>query len=283
MDNTDQKLTYNNAAIDKRIDSSDLLSMLNVINHLYEVSRIVLSSYSAAAVLMSLAVEVQTLLTKLRAMRQRWEIHLPFKEASSVDFVSSSKWAEQLSNLIGTGDCRSCLNPSSKVPSCHCLFDLYHEAIQSSRENAETIDLADPLQLIRYHSTIQADLTNSREQCLDTISQLVSARLNESKGLNISAIGNLTEVRSTCSVLLKELSNELYQMHEQQVKIFNTQDYERLAIRILQESEYEGRIAQREARDVMHNWRNGVPEGKLEESRKEQIENDIGFVSAKQI
>ena len=273
MDNTDQKLTYNNAAIDKRIDSSDLLSMLNVINHLYEVSRIVLSSYSAAAVLMSLAVEVQTLLTKLRAMRQRWEIHLPFKEASSVDFVSSSKWAEQLSNLIGTGDCRSCLNPSSKVPSCHCLFDLYHEAIQSSRENAETIDLADPLQLIRYHSTIQADLTNSREQCLDTISQLVSARLNESKGLNISAIGNLTEVRSTCSVLLKELSNELYQMHEQQVKIFNAQDYERLAIRILQESEYEGRIAQREARDVMHNWRNGVPEGKLEESRKEQIEN----------
>ena len=171
-------------------------------------------------------------------MRQRWEIHLPFKEASSVDFVSSSKWAEQLSNLIGAGDCRSCLNPSSKVPSCHCLFDLYHEAIQSSRENAETIDLADPLQLIRYHSTIQANLTNSREQCLDTISQLVSARLNESKGLNISAIGNLTEVRSTCSVLLKELSNELYQMHEQQVKIFNAQDYERLAIRILQESEY---------------------------------------------
>ena len=58
MDNTDQKLTYNNAAIDKRIDSSDLLSMLNIINHLYEVSRVVLSSYSAAAVLMSLAVEV---------------------------------------------------------------------------------------------------------------------------------------------------------------------------------------------------------------------------------
>ena len=62
-------------------------------------------------------------------------------------------------------------------------------------------------------------------------------------------------------------------MHEQQVKIFSAKDYERLADRILYESEYEGQSARREARDAMHNWRNGVPVGKLEESRREQIEH----------
>lgn len=273
MDNTDPKLTNNNTAIDKSNDSSDLLSMLNVIRQLYEVSRVVLSSHSASAVLMSLAVEVQTLIIKLRAMRQRWEIHLPFKEASTVDFVSWSKWAEQLSTVIGSTDIRTCLNPSSKVPSCHCLFDLYHEATQALEDNTKAVDMTDPCQLIHYHSTMQGALTNSREQCLDTISQLISSCLSESHGLDTSAVANLTEIRTICSALLKELSEELYSMHEQQVKIFNAQDYERLANRILRESEYEGSVARREARDVMHNWRNGVPEGKLEESRKEQIEN----------
>lgn len=265
-------MTYNNAAIDKSYDSSDLLSMLNVIKQLYEVSRVVLNRYSVAAVHMSLAVEVQTLITKLRAMRHRWEIHLPFKEASSVDFVSWSKWAEQLSTLIGTTDILTSLNSSSKVPSIHYLIDLYNEVTQAMEENTENANLTDPFQLICHHSTMQGVLTNSREQCLDAISQMISDQLNKSHGLDTSAISDLTAIRNICTMLLKELSEELYQMHEQQVKIFNAQDYERLANRILQESEYEGKVARREARDVMHNWRNGVPEGKLEESRKEQIE-----------
>ena len=63
MGNTDQKLTKANSAIDKSADSCDLLSMLDVIRQLYAVSRIVLNSYSAAAVLVSMSVEVQTLLT----------------------------------------------------------------------------------------------------------------------------------------------------------------------------------------------------------------------------
>ena len=272
MDYTEQKLTKANSAIDKSADSCDLLSMLDVIRQLYAVSRIVLNSHSAAAILVSMAVEVQTLLTKLRAMRQRWEVHLPFKEASTVDFVDWSKWAAQLATAIRTADSRICLT-SMTAPSCHSLLDLYHEATRTEAEGQETTDLTEPKQLLQYNTTMQAALAGQRETCMDTISRFVAGRFADVHDIDISGFCDLTMVRTACSDLLSQLSKELDLMHEQQVKIFSAKDYERLADRILYESEYEGQSARREARDAMHNWRNGVPVGKLEESRREQIEH----------
>jgi len=272
MGNTDQKLTKANSAIDKSADSCDLLSMLDVIRQLYAVSRIVLNSYSAAAVLVSMSVEVQTLLTKLRTMRQRWEIHLPFKEASTVDFVDWSQWAAQLATAIRAADGRTCLT-STTAPSCHSLLDLYHEATLPEVEKQETTDLTEPKQLLQYHSTLQTTLAVQRETCMDTISRFVAGRFTDVQGIDLSSFCDLTTIRNTCSDLLSQLSRELDLMHEQQVKIFSPKDYERLADRILYESEYKGQEARRDARDTMHNWRNGVPEGKLEESRREQIEH----------
>lgn len=272
MDNTEQKLTKANGAIDKNADSCDLLSMLDVIRQLYAVSRIVLNSYSAAAILVSMAVEVQTLLTKLRAMRQRWEVHLPFKEASTVDFVDWSKWAAQLATAIRTTDGRTCI-ASTTAPSCHSLLDLYHEATRTEVEEEESTDLIEPKQLLQYHITLQATLANQRESCMDAISRFVAARFADVQGFDMAGLCDLTTVRTACSELLSQLSKELDLMHEQQVKIFNAKDYERLADRILYESEYKGQEARRDARDTMHNWRNGVPAGKLEESRREQIEH----------
>ena len=272
MDNTDKKMTTSTAVIDKNSDSTDLLSMLGVIEQLYSVSRIVINDYSAAAILVSLTVEVQTLLTKLRAMRKRWEVHLPFKEASTVDFVSWSKRAGQLALDIRSADIRFCLNPHSEVPSCHSLFDLYSEATNETAGNQGEVDLTDPRQLLQHHSNLLSSLTAQRVKCVEAISQYVSIQLPDTMGIDVASLQNLPAIRKGCSDLLTQLSKELDLLHEQQVKIFNPQDYQRLADRILFEPEYEGPTARREARDAMHNWRNGVPEGKLEESRKEQIE-----------
>ena len=119
---------------------------------------------------------------------------------------------------------------------------------------------------------MQEELTTRREQCVDVISRLISSHFADSQLLDISKFDDLAVARSACSTLLLELSEELYLLHEQLVKYFTAKDYERLADRILYEPEYDGKTARREARDTMYNWRNGVPAGKLEESRKEQIE-----------
>ena len=271
MINIDQRLTTANGADDKSHDSSDLLSMLRAIEQLYAASRIVISSHSEVAILVSLAVEVQTLLTKLRAMRQRWAVHLPFKEASTVDFVEWSNKAKHLASVIRSVDSRQCLSPDLSCPSCHCLIDIYLQAADASC-HSEQDDMPDPKLLLNHHAAVLERLATQREQCIDAISQLISCQIADKQGLGIVQQGNLVTVRNSCSDLLTELAEELFQLHEQQVKIFSDKDYERLADRILYEDEYEGQIARREARDIMHNWRNGVPTGKLEESRKAQIE-----------
>lgn len=272
MIKTDQRLTTANNANDKSNDSSDLLSMLRAIEQLYDASRIVISSHAAVAILVSLAVEVQTLLTKLRAMRERWEVHLPFKEASTVNFVDWSNKIKHLASVLKAADGRQCLAPDLAVPSSHCLIDIYIQTDEATHDSSEQEDLTDPKQLLNHHAAVREKLATQREQCIDAISQLISSQVADKQGLSIAQQDDLATVRNSCSDLFTELAEELFQLHEQQVKIFSDKDYERLADRILYEEEYEGQIARREARDIMHNWRNGVPAGKLEESRKAQID-----------
>lgn len=272
MSNQDSRQTNAYGAHDNITDSSDLLSMLKVIEQLFDASRVVINSHSSAAIFLALIVEVQTLLTKLRAMRQRWSVHLPFKEASTVDLVSWSNRVAQLASIIQSADSRYCLDPDNAFRSSHCLLDIYEKAVEATRDNSAKIDLSDPTQLLNRHASMLEDLNTQRERCVDAISQLILNMNSAQEGLNISSLSNMSLVRTSCAGCLKELSSELLQLHEQLVKIFSDKDYERLAERILLEPEYEGPTVRREARDIMYNWRNGVPAGKLEEYRKAQIE-----------
>lgn len=272
MNNPEFRLMTTNPTRDNNTDKSDLLSLLCVIERLYEISRIVMNNHSVAAIFLSIAVEVQTLLTKFCAMRQRWTIHLPFKEACLVDFVDWSKRIEQMADSIKTIDGRYCMDPNNTIPSDHCLYDLYEQSLQASKGYSDKNDMTDPKQLLQHYTLMQKELSSQRKKCIDSISQLVSKKIVDSYHLDISVLEDLEAIRTLCSNLLAELSQELFQLHEQQVKIFSSDDYERLADRILLENEYDGQTARREARDIMHDWRNGVPAGKLEESRKTQIE-----------
>lgn len=270
MNNPEHILTITNSANDKCADSSDVLSLLQVIEQLYKASRIVINSYSASAIQLSMAIELQTLLTKLHAMHNRWSIHLPFKEASSVDFMEWSSRAAQMAEEIGGGDLRYCLDVKNDIPSCHCLVDLYDQSTQKSFEIQE-IESEATIMLNR-RSVMQDALRDKRMDCVESISQMVTSQLSSKHTLDLTSLKDTDATRTACSSLLKELSLLLQDMHSQLVKIFNTQDYERLADRILLETEYEGPKARREAREAVVNWRNGVPLKNLDSDRKSQIE-----------
>lgn len=263
------KVTTLHNISDNNSDSSDLLSLLDGIEQLFNAGRIVICSHSAAAVMFAIAFETQTLLTKLKAMHRRWETHLPFKEACTVDFVDWSNRMSQLSSFIKLSDCRYCLSQDKTNPSSHCLIDLYEQTKDNTTSVGDTID---PKQLMQHHAAMQDNIAVHREQCIEAVSKLVFGQLSQRRTLHLDIFDDTDAVRSLCSELLAELSEELLQLHEQQVKINSPEDYERLADRILLEAEYNGPTARREARDIMHTWRNGVPTAKLEESRKNQIE-----------
>lgn len=273
MNTNDMRMTISNASRDKGYDSSDVLSLLQVVEQLYIAGRSVLNSYSATAIFLSMAMELQTLLTKLQAMHKRWSVHLPFKEASSVDFKNWSSCAAQMAEEILRGDCRFCLDTTKDIPSCHCLVDLYDQAKQEPANTAEegpAIEV-DARQMLSRRSVTQKILNEQRTECVDTITAMVAAQLSDKHKIDLSSIGDLQSARTVCSSLMTELSDLLLQMHNQLVKIIGEQEYERLADRILFEEEYEGSKIRVEAREAVLNWRNGVPMKKLVTDRAEQI------------
>ena len=274
MNTNDNRMTTFNASRDKGHDSSDVLSLLQVVEQLYTASRSVINSYSATAILLSMAMELQTLLTKLQAMHRRWSIHLPFKEASSVDFKEKSSLAAQMAEEMLRGDYRFCLNTTKNTPSCHCMVDLYDLAKRNPEDIAEGeyVIEADARQMLSRHSIMQETLKKQRTECVDAITEMVATQLSYKHKIDLSSIGDLQSLRTICSSLLTELSDLLLQIHNQLVKLIDTQEYERLADRILFEEEYEGPKIRIEARESVVNWRNGVPVKNLDADRAEQIE-----------
>ena len=274
MDDLELRVTTSIKGNDNNDDSSDLLSMLKVIEHLYAVTRLVMNRYATVAVLQAMAAEAQTLLVKLKLMHRRWKIHLPFKEAGSVDFIDWSSRMAQLAKVIRTADGRR-LPTIHTMPSNHYLLDLYDQASCDTDEvsvGESDFGETDPRQLLLRQASLQETLMCQRELCVDKISQYTASRLSAREGLDMSRMADFSIVSQSCSTLLTELSEELTGLHEQLVKIFTSEEYERLADRILEEAEYSGQTARREARDIMHNWRNAVPPGQLEENRRAQIE-----------
>lgn len=275
MNSNDNSLTISSFVNDTKHDSADVLSLLQVIEQLYIASRRVINSHSAVAILLSMSVELQTLLIKLQAMHRRWSVHLPFKEASTVEFPMWSSKAAQMAEIIAKGDCRYCMDADNDIPSCHCLVDLYDQAIRQSADttgaDAPEIE-TDAMQMLNRRSKTQEALRGCREQCVEAITQMVTSRIFANHPLDLTTLGDLQKARTVSSSLLIELSGLLQQMHDQLVKYINAQDYERLADRILFEAEYEGQDARREAREAVVNWRNGVPVKNLESERLAQIE-----------
>lgn len=274
MNTNDMRMTTSNASRDKGYDSSDVLSLLQVVEQLYIAGRSVINSYSATAIFLSMALELQTLLTKLQAMHKRWSVHLPFKEASSVDFKTWSSRATQMAEEIHRGDCRFCLDTTKDIPSCHCLVDLYDQAKQKSTDTAEeeTAVDTDARQMLSCRSVTQKILNDQRTECVDAITAMVATQLSDKHNIDLSSIGDLHSARTICSSLMTELSDLLLQMHNQLVKLIDEHEYERLADRILFEEEYEGPKIRIEAREAVVNWRNGVPMKNLDADRAEQIE-----------
>lgn len=272
MNNPDNRQTSATYTGDTKPDSADVLSLIQVIERLYEAGRSVINRHSATAVLMAMAVELQTLLVKLQAMHRRWEVHLPFKEASTVDFSLWSNKVAQMAAAMRGGDCRNCMDVGSDIPSCHCLADLYDLAQSQTAETATNTIEADAKQMLIRRSTLQDALRGQRDLCVEAITQMVTLQLSVKHTLDLSPLTDLQTCRTVCASLLTELSELLEQIHLQQVKFISDQEYDRLAARILLEAEYDGPKARREAREMVVNWRNGVPVKSLDHERQQQIE-----------
>lgn len=269
-----------NILYDRRSDKSDVLSLLQTIDQLYQVSCSVLNDHTQTSLRMSIAIEAQMLLSKLQAMNRRWKIHLPFKEACQVDFFDwSVRMAEISKEILAAESDETHRKFVRYCPSKHFMLDLYAtvEDYSHSKE-IPYYEETDINKFVEQQKELQSRLADSWGDYVTKVSDRAVEDLAEKGEADIELSSDGMLVQLLCSKVLKELSDELYALNQRLTTPISRRDFSRLAERILIEEDYGGNYAFRKAKAKVNMWRNKTPYDRIETERDEKIKETIAEI-----
>lgn len=263
-------------SIENKPDKSDILSILESIETMFEVCQNVLNSYSQTAILLSITTEAEMLLLKLGKMEMRWNVHLPFKEASNVDFYAWSKKIEQMALAIGGAEIEGeSENPIEEYcPSKHYLLDLYECLEESLSHNGNP-----PYYVDTDVNNFIAEQIRTRKQIVkkwkfyrDKFCQLVPRELDKHIGEVLKPLADRSvNIRMTCHTVLSELSTSLYNLYDTPRGNISRDQFARLAERVLNEEEYGGRKIKATVEHEIKEAKYNTPEDQWDSTREEEI------------
>ncbi len=271
-------IEYNNN--DRPGDSSDVKSLLKTINKLYQVSCSVLNDHTQTSLRMSIAIEAQMLLSKLRVMNRRWKIHLPFKEASQVDFYL---WSERIARIgremAGAADADTPHKFDRYCPSKHFLLDLYSVIVEGDDDKRRPY----------YEDTNVKRFVEQQKLMRTMVSEDWRGYVTRVSDKSVDDLASRTEadivlsydgqfVRDICCNVLEDLSEELYSLNQRLTMRIDRKDFARLADRILIEEEYGGHYAFLKAKAKVNMWVNSTPYDRIESERDEKIKECIAEI-----
>lgn len=264
-------------------DRSDILSILESIETMFKVCQSVLNGYTQASLLLSITTEAEMLLLKLRVMKQRWNVHLPFKEASNVNFYDWSKKIEQMSQAIGgveeAGDNENSLD--EYCPSKHYLLDLYECLDESPSRTGGAPYYADLNvgKFISEQTRIRKQIVRKWNVYRAKFNELVVSELDNDIGDVLRPIADgCANVRKTCHTVLRDLSSTLYDLYDTPRGNISRDQFARLAERVLEEDEYGGGKAKSTVEHEVNGEKNNCPEDQWEEHREENIKISLDLI-----
>ena len=260
-------------------DKSNVLSMLKSIEQLFSLCQDDLNTCSQTSLMLSLTIESQMLLMKLRVMRERWKYHLPFKEACKVRFDKWSRRTARMASYFADKPEGSEEPISEDCPSKHFLLDFY-SLLPENTESQDYVPYYKETAINRFvvnQERIRKQITERwKSHYKQRFSDLVAHELVQSRGIDLQPLQeNGKTIRTACYDILTELSEELSLLNEMQEPDILPEQFARLADRVFSESDYEGRQSRDSARWDVKTWRNKTPKRRLEQSRKEEIDASI--------
>ena len=270
-------------SIDNIPDKSDILSILESIESMFEVCQNLLNSYSQTAILLSITTEAEMLLLKLGKMEKRWNVHLPFKEASTVDFYAWSKKIEQMALAIGgaevEGDSENSID--EYCPSKHYLLDLYECLDESSSQNGASPYYTNPDvgYFIAEQNRIRKQIVRKWKLYHDMFCQLVPRELDKHIGEVLKPLADRSvNIRMTCHTVLRELSTSLYNLYDTPRGNISRDQFARLAERVLEEEEYGGRKVKTTVEHEIKEAKYNTPEDQWDSTREEEIKASYDLI-----
>ena len=270
----------NNKRNDPQNDTSDVKSLLETIDQLYQVSCSVLNDHTQTSLRISIAIEAQMLLSKLQAMNRRWKIHLPFKEACQVDFFD---WSERMA-VISREMASSATDDAQRrfekyCPSKHFLLDLYAMLVdQEEGKDKPYYEEADTKVFIERQDEMRNNVTDHWKEYVTAVSDRTIKELASKGTANLVLSYDAAYVQSICCKVLDDLSRELYALNQRLTTPISRKDFSRLAERILIEGDYGGNYAFLKAKAKVNTWRNNTPYDRIESERDVKIEEAIAEI-----
>lgn len=273
-----------NHPVNRQTDRSDVKSILENIENMYLACLNVLNTYTQTTLMLAITIEAKMLQMKLSVMKERWTKHLPFKEASTVDFFDWGKKIERMSRSLAGPEESSETDQvfTEYCPSKHFMLDLY----SMLPENVESPDT--PI----YYSELDINrLISSQEKILKLItkkwpeykyklSDLVAQKVNPRVGGLLQPLADRSiNIRMTCCEELQQLSASLYELYDMPKGVIQRDQFARLAERVVNEENYGGRKAQQSARRDVDNLKNTTPEEEWEQRREAEINATIEFIN----
>lgn len=274
-------MTKNLNTTDNKTDRSDVLSLLTTIDSMFHASQNTLNEYSRTSLLLSIIIEGQMLLTKLSTMFERWKTHLPFKEASGVDFFDWKDKVEDMRKHINGEEEGVKRKIDAYCPSKHFLLDLYAILPKSGQENTEPYYKETDVPTFihtqeRMRRTIASRWPEYKHKLSEHTLQNVSERFSHDlKNLHDDA----SEIQQVCNAVLTDLVAELSQLSDMSLRVIKGDEYARLAYRIANEQEYDVRKAHRDAQAYFSKWKNSTPDEREDSERRYEIEMAVNFIS----
>ena len=270
-------------SMDSHNDRSDILSILESIESMFEVCRNVHNSYTQAALMLSITTEAEMLLLKLRVMRERWKTHLPFKEASNINFYSWGKKIEQMAKAVAgveqTPDNDYSL--TEYCPSKHYLLDLYECLDESPSHSGGTPYYAETnvTKFISEENRIRSKVAKKWNEYNDKFSALVPRELNEHLGIVFASIADREpNIKLTCNSVLQKLSGTLYDLYDTPNGRISPDLFARLADRVIGEEEYGGRKAKSTVEHEVNEIKNDTPDDEWESRREDEIKVAVELI-----
>ena len=264
-------------SIEPQHDKSDVLSLLESIETMFVACQNVLNSYTQTTLMLSITTEAKTLQLKLQVMKDRWSYHLPFKEASGVDFYDWYKKMEEMSRwMMGSEESGKATEVVNEYcPSKHFMLDFYSLLTENKPAEgaAPYYSELNTAALIAEQEKIRKQITKKWPEYKARFSQLVVDSLGDrsiSEILQPLADRTLT-IGMTCGVVLKSLSKTLFELYEMPKDVIKRDQFIRLAERVVNEPEYGGRDAQAKAKRYVVKLKNDTPEEDWPRRREDDI------------
>ncbi len=259
-------MTYKKLSFDKSQDRSDVLSLLNSIDGMCDACQHVLNTYTQTTLMLAITTEAKMLLMKLQVMKDRWNYHLPFKEACGVDFYDWSKRFDEVSRwMMGNDESgKTAESVPEYCPSKHFMLDLYTLLPENKPVNGTVAYYTetDATKLITVQEKNRKQIAKNWKNYRPQFSELVVDELeNKAIGEMLRPLAKQNEaICRSCSKVLQQLSKVLGELHDMPNGEIDNDQFTLLAERVVNEPEYGGVKAQNMALRDFNNLKNTTPE-----------------------